>query len=140
LLLAAMFALAGPGPASAPHVGAVFQGRTSQGELVSFSVPKRRRLGELAVIVRSDCRSFLPSVAERRVFRGIPVYGAGSFTAVSREVPLGVFPFGDVAWIEGRFVTPRRARGTIVFLARRSDPALGVSSCTTRLRWTARAR
>ena len=64
----------------------------------------------------------------------------GSFGGVSRDVPRGLFPQGDVAWIYGRFDSPGRARGTLVVTARMADPSFGVASCTSRIAWAASAR
>ena len=122
-----------------PAKGAKFLGQTAQKQSLSFTVARGPSLTGLAVTVYARCDR-AGSVGERRVFtEAVRVGGDGSFSAVSRA--LGGGRGGDLVWVLGRFVTPRRAEGTVLYLTRRQFEGLGVVSCTSgRVRWTATAR
>jgi hypothetical protein len=120
-----------------PRHAAEFEGLTTQGRAVSFA-RRAHRVVDLRVVVVARCPLF--SRVELRRFEPMAIAPDGSFGGVSRDVPRRIVPQGDFAWLTGSFTSATRARGTLVVLARSSDPSYGVTSCISRLTWTAAAR
>jgi hypothetical protein len=115
-----------------------FAGTTSQRLPLEFAVRDGAVRG-LAVLARADCGRF-GFVTEVQRFPPARIR-YGSFRAVARDVPEGIFPPGDVAIVTGRLTSRRTARGTLAYRARRSDDRVGWIICTSvGVRWTARVR
>src|SRR5438445_11364816 len=91
-----------------PRKGAEFDGRTTQGRGVSFAIARRaKHVVGLRVLVLARCPRF--SKLELRRFGPMPIAGDGSFGGVSRDVPRGLLPPGDVARLSARSVSRRAA-------------------------------
>ena len=124
--------------AVAAAVALQFAGTTEQRLPVRF-VLRDGVVANLAVVASAACGRLGP-VTEAIRFRPIRVGRDRRFYAVARDVPLRVAPQGDLSYLTGRLVSPRRAVGLLRFRFRRQDPQLGVVACTGRVSWTGVSR